>query len=83
MTDLPQNEDFDRWLFTAQDERINLDDGKPVPVMTTVLYRVCGNDPKRFEEACRALQLAFEAGASAGRAGSSSKEGKVTDAGRD
>jgi len=70
MNDLPKNDDFDRWCFTAQDERIKLDDGKPLPVLTVVLHRVCDNDPKRFEEACRALQLAFEAGASAGRSGS-------------
>ena len=70
MTDLPKNYDFDRWCFTAQDERIKLDDGKPAPLLTTVLHRVCGNEPKRFEEACRALQLAFEAGLSAGRSGS-------------
>lgn len=69
MTDLPENADFDRWCFTAQDERIKLDDGKPLPVLTVVLHRACGNDPKRFEEAVRAMQLAFEAGQSSGRTG--------------
>lgn len=67
--ELPENKDFDRWCFTELDERIKMDDGKPVPVLTVVLHRVCGNDPKRFKEACRALQLAFEAGVSAGRSG--------------
>lgn len=69
MTDLPKNEAFDRWCFTAMDERVRFDDGKPLPVLTVVLHRVCKNDHRAFEEALRALQTAFEAGASAGRSG--------------
>lgn len=32
-------------------------DGRPVPALTTLLHNVCGNDPKRFEEACRVVDL--------------------------
>lgn len=57
---------FDRWCYSATDERFVMD-GSPLPVLTVVLHRVCGNDPKRFEEAVIALRSAFEAGATAAR----------------
>ena len=59
-----QNEAFNRWCFTAMDDgcAVRFDDGKPPPVLTTFLYRVCGNDPAKFDEGCRILQLCFEAG---------------------
>ena len=59
--DPPENTAFDEWCFTATDDR-TLIDGKPIPMMTTLLYRVCDNDRKKFEEAIRLLQAAFEAG---------------------
>ena len=64
--DLPENPAFEQWCYSSLDERFKLN-GKPLPVVAVVLYRVCKNDPKAFAEACRALQLAFEAGASAAR----------------
>jgi hypothetical protein len=67
--DLPNNEAFDRWCFTAVDERVKFEDGKPLPVLSVVLHRACLNDQRAFVEALRALQLAFEAGASAARNG--------------
>lgn len=63
------NPSFDRWCYSAVDPRFKMDDGKPLPVLTVVLYKVCGNDPAKFEEATRALRAAFEAGASAARMG--------------
>lgn len=69
MTDEPQaNPAFDRWTLRAKDDRHRLH-GEPVPLLTTVLYRVCDNDEKRFEEAIRAMRLAFEAGQCEGKAG--------------
>lgn len=35
----------------------NVVDGRPVPALTTLLYRVCGEDPERFEEATRLVEL--------------------------
>ena len=57
---------FDQWCYTALDERVMIDD-RPAPVLTVVLYRVCANDPARFDEALIALRAAFEAGAAAAR----------------
>jgi hypothetical protein len=37
--------------------------GWPVPAMTTMLYRVCDNDPARFEEATRLVRLFIAAAA--------------------
>lgn len=62
---------FDMWCYTATDQRFKLDDGKPLPLLTVVLHRVCGNNPDRFAEAVRALRVAFEAGASSARTGGS------------
>ncbi len=66
LSDLANRSAFDRWCFLATDQRVILD-GKPAPMLTVVLHRVCGNDTKRFEEALVALQAAFEAGAVAAR----------------
>ena len=60
-SELPTNKAFDRWCFTAMDERVMMD-GRPLPVPTVVLHRVCDGDEKKFLEALRALQLSFEAG---------------------
>ena len=61
-----RNEAFDRWCFTAK-SRFNFEDGRPLPLLTEFLYRVCGNDSERFHEGCKILRAAFEAGESAGR----------------
>jgi len=34
--------------------------GGPMPAMTTMLIRVCNNDPVKFEEACRLIELFIE-----------------------
>ncbi len=49
-------EDADAFLLSTVDPTISLD-GRPVPAMTTMLYRVCDNDPQRFEEATRLVHL--------------------------
>jgi hypothetical protein len=37
-------------------------DSKPVPLLTTLLYRACDADHAKFETVLDALQDAFEAG---------------------
>lgn len=70
MSDDTANPVFDMWCYTATDPRFKFEDGKPLPLLTVVLHRVCGNNPAKFAEAMRALRAAFEAGASAERTGS-------------
>lgn len=55
-----ENPEFDRWCFTAQSDVIM--DGHPLPLLTVLVYRVCGENPEKFEEACNMLRAAFEAG---------------------
>ncbi len=43
-------------LFRTIDPTVNLD-GRPIPAMTTMLHRVCGNDDDRFQEAMRLVEL--------------------------
>ena len=47
-------------LFGTVDPTVSLD-GRPIPAMSTMLYRVCDNDPVRFEEATRLVQLFIDA----------------------
>lgn len=61
MADKPNNSAFDRWCYTAIDDRMQIK-GKPVPLLTTLLYRVCGEDQDKFDDVLSALQAAFEAG---------------------
>lgn len=56
---------FDRWCFTAQSEIMV--DGKPIPLLTEILHRVCGSDDKTFANAVEILRAAFEAGMKADR----------------
>lgn len=53
MTGKPSTEAI---LFRTLDPTVQLD-GRPVPAMTTLLHRVCGNDPDQFAEACRVVEL--------------------------
>ena len=43
-------------LFRTTDPTVVID-GKPVPALTSLLHRVCQNDPERFEEATRIVAL--------------------------
>jgi hypothetical protein len=53
----------ERIMFTTFDPEPRNLDGETVrlPALTTMLYRVCGNDQKRFDEATRLVQLFIEA----------------------
>ena len=55
---------FDDWIMAEVDD-LNEIDGKPALLLTTLLYKVCGEDKTRFEEAIRILRLTYEAGKSA------------------
>lgn len=46
-----------RVLFLTMDDQNCHADGKPLPAMTTLLYRICDNNPDKFEEACRIIEL--------------------------
>jgi hypothetical protein len=47
---------MERVIFRTIDPTISLD-GRPVPAMTTLLYRVCDDDPDKLEEATRLIEL--------------------------
>ena len=47
---------IDQILFRTVDPTV-LIEGRPVPAMTTLLHRVCDNDPRKFEEATRLVEL--------------------------
>lgn len=64
LRELAERSAFDRWCLTATDPNIPPLDGHPIPVLTTLLHRVCQGDQARFQEALRLLQIAFEAGQS-------------------
>lgn len=46
-------------LYRTRDPQHQLD-GLPLPALTTLLYRVCDNDPDRFATACRLVTLFIE-----------------------
>ena len=52
---------FDRWCYTAQSETMM--DGKPLPLLTELLHRVCDGDEQRFANAVEIMRAAFKAGA--------------------
>jgi len=56
-----ENDAFDNWCLTAEGE--GMLDGRPLPLITIFLHRVCGNHHKRFEAGIDILRAAFEAGA--------------------
>ena len=59
--DMKRNKAFDHWLYSTIDDRVKI--GKfPIPLLTTMLYRICQNDHARFEELLLVLEQAFEAG---------------------
>ena len=53
--------DFDRWFYAQKDLTVKLA-GKPLPMATTLLYRVCAGDTTSFNLACSLLEQAFNAG---------------------
>ena len=55
MTELA--EQVDRILMITKDPTVHFPDRDSVPALTTMLHRVCKNDPKTFEEATRLIKL--------------------------
>lgn len=50
------DEEIHRILIGTVDPTVMLHD-RPVPAMSTLLYRVCDGDKAKFEEACRLIRL--------------------------
>jgi hypothetical protein len=50
----------ERILYLTTDPTVEFH-GKPVLAMTTLLHRICGDDPVRFEEATRIVELFIDA----------------------
>lgn len=50
---------FDQMFFRAIDPTVQID-GRPVPMGTTLLYRVCKEDQTLFEEALRLMRIVFD-----------------------
>lgn len=50
------DEEIHRILIGTVDPTVMLHDG-PVPAMSTLLYRVCDGDAKKFDEATRLIGL--------------------------
>jgi hypothetical protein len=48
--------DVDRILYRTVDPTVVFR-GKPLPAATTLLIRICDNDPDKFEEATRVVEL--------------------------
>ena len=55
-----RNPAFDAWCYLAESP-LKMD-GRPLPLLTELIYRVCDNDAAKFERALEMLQAAFEAG---------------------
>jgi hypothetical protein len=53
---MTESQTTNKILFRTIDPTLRLD-GQPLPAMTTLLYRVCDNDPVKFEEATRIVEL--------------------------
>lgn len=59
--DPTENAAFDRWCYATIDPDYQLG-GRPIPLITTILYAICGEDVDKFEKVLEALRSAFEAG---------------------
>jgi len=54
------DQDFEALFLRTVDPECKFD-GRLAPAGTTLLYRVCNNDPKRFHEAVRIIRLFVDA----------------------
>jgi gamma-glutamyl:cysteine ligase YbdK (ATP-grasp superfamily) len=52
--------EIEQVLFRTIDPTVRLD-GRPMPALTTLLLRVCGDDAEKFEEATRIVELFIQA----------------------
>lgn len=57
----PRLDAFSEWLMAAKSDTIG-PFGKPMPLLTEVLYAVCQNDEGKFKQVCDMMQIAFKAG---------------------
>ena len=57
--------DFDLWCFAAKSEIMM--DGKPLPLLTELLRKVCDSDSDKFNRAIDILRAAYEAGEKMGQ----------------
>lgn len=55
------SKEFLVWGMTAHTGE-KLDDGHPLPLLTILLYRVCGGEIAKFETMVEMLAVAFDAG---------------------
>lgn len=62
MTDKSDVQLFDDWYFTQPS-----DEFPEFPMCTELLFRVCGNNPIKFDVVNKYLERAFHAGLAAGR----------------
>jgi hypothetical protein len=46
----------ERAQFAAVDPE-RLFEGRPLPVLTTLIYDICNNDPDKFEHACKLIRI--------------------------
>lgn len=59
ITLVPEDPRTERVLYITKDNTVQFMGG-PVPAMTTMLMRVCDNNPEKFEEAMRLVKLFVE-----------------------
>lgn len=51
-----QEQIIERIMLQTKDPTVDLH-GHPIPALTTLLHRVCDNDPGKYEEAVRLIEL--------------------------
>lgn len=54
MAEIPETHPAHHLFYTVKDEQTPLDQCHAI---TTLMYKVCGGDHKRFEEGCRLIGL--------------------------
>ena len=52
----------ERTFYTTQDPTTSAPNGGHLPAMTSVLYKICGRDPDKFNEATRLISLFIKEG---------------------
>lgn len=56
---------YNRWLYAAKSDKMRIG-ALEVPMVTELLYQVCGEDREKFEAATGMLERAYFAGMSDG-----------------
>jgi hypothetical protein len=52
---------FDQWIMETNSGTIG-PFGKPMPLLTEILYGVCKNNEEQFKQVCDMMQVAYRAG---------------------